>query len=424
MDERPGVPLQSRLSRRRLLLAGTASLALVTLGSRGGAASASPLACDVPPRDPPPFAPPDPSARWTSSPGQTWTTIARDGNAYRYEVAGRREIVRGMGYNPPIGGLAPDARRLRLERDLGQMAAAGVNTLIAWNPAVVDGLALDVAQQVGIGVALPFDVDYTLDVTDAAIRRAFTQAVLTWVDQYQDHPALRMWAIGNEVLQRSVPPAWCSTAPTANQAAWASAWATLLVDVADEVHDRDAGHPVLYREAEDAYAPWLAAALAARPADRPWLVYGVNAYTPRLTEILAGWHDRAIPTALLVSEFAPLDAPRGERADRFRTIWQSIREAPPYVLGGAAYVWSTDGPEAVDRAFGLVDESGEPVDDALDAIAELYHADAEPGPTQTSAPTRVILKNGARNDDVRTARRAVAAASAGLRRTGGGHVDG
>jgi hypothetical protein len=329
-----------------------------------------------------------------------------------------------MGYNPPIGGLAPDARRLRLERDLGQMAAAGVNTLIAWNPAVVDGLALDVAQQVGIGVALPFDVDYTLDVTDAAIRRAFTQAVLTWVDQYQDHPALRMWAIGNEVLQRSVPPAWCSTAPTANQAAWASAWATLLVDVADEVHDRDAGHPVLYREAEDAYAPWLAAALAARPADRPWLVYGVNAYTPRLTEILAGWHDRAIPTALLVSEFAPLDAPRGERADRFRTIWQSIREAPPYVLGGAAYVWSTDGPEAVDRAFGLVDESGEPVDDALDAIAELYHADAEPGPTQTSAPTRVILKNGARNDDVRTARRAVAAASAGLRRTGGGHVDG
>jgi hypothetical protein len=261
------------------------------------------------------------------------------------------------------------------------MAAAGVNTLIGWNPATVDGLTLDVAQQVGLGVALPFDVDFTLDVKDTGVRRAFTSAVLAWVGQYRLHPALRMWAVGNEVLQRSVPPSWCGTAPSESQSAWADAWSTLLVEIADLIHARDPQHPVLYREAEDSYAPWLARALAASPGDRPWLVYGVNAYTPRLPEILDGWPDRLIPTSLLVSEYAPLNASRGERADRFRELWGAIRARPSFVLGGAVYVWSTDGPEEVDRAFGLVDANGEPVDDALDAISALYHADARSGST-------------------------------------------
>ena len=184
--------------------------------------------------------------------------------------------------------------------------------------------------------------------------------MLAWVEQYRPHPAVRMWAVGNEVLQRSVPPAWCGTAPSASQSAWADAWSSLLVEVADLIHARDPDHPVLYREAEDSYAPWLARALAANPADRPWLVYGVNAYTPRLAEILDGWPERGIPTSLLVSEYAPLNAPHGERADQFREIWGVIQARSSFVLGGAVYVWSTDGPEEVDRAFGLVDAERHP----------------------------------------------------------------
>src|SRR6185295_15022315 len=121
---------------------------------------------------------------------------------------------------------------------------------------------------------------------------AFSAAVLAWVDQHRAHPAVRCWAVGNEVLQRSVAPAWCSTAPSESQSAWATAWSSLLVEVADQIHARDPDHPVLYREAEDAYAPWLSRALIANAAPRPWLVYGVNAYTPRLAEILDGWPDR------------------------------------------------------------------------------------------------------------------------------------
>lgn len=403
------------MSRRRLLLTTGAAVAVAAVLGRAGTGLAAPLACGVPPREPLPFAPPDPSVGWSATPGPTVTTLTRYADTYRYEVNGFPEAVRGMGYNPPETHLSPAARQPRLERDLGLMAAAGVNTLIGWNPTTIDGLALDIAQQVGLGVALPFDVDFTLDVRDSGVRRAFIAAVLGWVEQYRLHPAVRMWAVGNEVLQRSVPPSWCGSAPSASQSAWADAWSTLLVETADLIHARDPYHPVLYREAEDSYAPWLARALDANPADRPWLVYGVNAYTPRLTEILDGWPARGIPTSLLVSEYAPMNVPHGERADHFREHWGAIRARPTFVLGGAVYVWSTDGPEEVDRTFGLVDANGDPVDDALDTISTLYHADAQSGS---------ILKNGSQVHDLWTAQRDVATDSGGRPRTGRNRDDG
>jgi hypothetical protein len=410
------------LSRRRLLATG-AALALGAVLGRAGAAAAAPLACGVPPHEPLPFASPDPSVRWAATPAEAVVRIIHADGSYRYTVDGRFQPIRGMGYNPPETFTSTADRRLRLARDLGLMAAAGVNTLIGWNPAVIDGLALDVAQQAGLGVALPFDVDFTLDVRDAGVRRAFTDAVLGWVDQYRHHPALRVWAVGNEVLQRSVPPTWCGTAPSSRQSAWADAWSTLLVETADLIHARDPHHPVLYREAEDSYALWLARALAANPADRPWLVYGVNAYTPRLAEILDGWPERGVPTSLLVSEYAPLNAPRGERADQFRDIWGTIRARSSFVLGGAAYVWSTDGPEEVDRAFGLVDAGGTPVDDALDAISALYHADDRAG-SLTPKPASSFSRQRSPMDEVWRAQRDLAAAPGSRARSGGDRDDG
>jgi hypothetical protein len=369
--------------RRRLLLGG-ASLALATAVARAEAILARPLACAVPPRDPVPFGPPDPGVGWSAPPGAVPTTISVSMDGFIYHVGHQPETIRGMGYNPVVAGLTPEQRRARLQRDLSRMASAGVNTLLGWNPAAIDGLTLDVAYWAGIGVTLPFDVDFSMDVLDAAARSAFTTSVLAWVDQYKQHPALRIWALGNEVLQRSVPPAWCSSPPTEEQAAWSSAWSSLLLETADAIHERDPLHPVLYRESEDAYAPWLTRAIDANPADRPWLIYGVNAYTPRLGEILGHWPGHHIPTSLLVSEFAPPNAPRGERAELYREIWGVIRSFPAFVVGGAVYVWSTDGPEAIDQQLGLVDEHGTPVDDALDTIADLYTT-----ADRVAAPARV-----------------------------------
>lgn len=398
MDERIGPSPPNPLSRkrergrlvvRRRLLAAGAAVALGTLLGRTAAvptAQAAPRLCGVPPGEPLPFAAPARSVPWVAPAVPRATTVEHDAGAYTYRVDAAPTVIRGMGYNPPESYSSTEARRLRLQRDLGLMAVAGVNTLVGWNPATIDGLALDVAYQVGLGVTLPFDVDFTRDVRDASVRRAFISAVLAWVEQYREHPAVRMWAVGNEVLQRSIPPIWCSSGPSESQSAWADAWSSLLVEVADLIHARDPWHPVLYREAEDSYVPWLARALEASPASRPWLVYGVNAYTPRLAEILDSWPERGIPSSLLVSEYAPLNAPRGERAEQFREIWGTIRARSGHVLGGAVYVWSTDGPEEVDRAFGLVDADGVPVDDALDAISMLYHHDARRDASRDAIP--------------------------------------
>ena len=118
---------------------------------------AAPLACGVPPREPPPFPLPDPANVWKAPAGATPTSIELTETGFEYRVAGQPAVVRGMGYNPPLGGLPVEARRQRIETDLPLMAASGVNTVIGWNPAVFDGLLLDVAHQHELGVALPFD---------------------------------------------------------------------------------------------------------------------------------------------------------------------------------------------------------------------------------------------------------------------------
>lgn len=364
--------------RRRLLLGG-AGLALATLVRHVPDAVAAPARCETPPSEPAPFAPPGDEPAATGSPRR----VELDGGAYRYRllVDGRPLRVHGMGYNPVGRERTAEERLARLRRDFALMRGAGVNTVFGWDPAQFDGVALDAAEEAGLGVAPPFDVDFRADYRDPLERARFSDGVLAWVERYRRHPAVRFWAIGNEAFQRTVPPAWCASGPTAEAAERATALAELLVDVADRVHDLDPGHPVLYRASEDAYAPWIAEALRARPLPRPWFVYGVNAYTPRLGQILAGWPERGIDAAVLVSEFALLGVEHGRRGAAFGELWSTIEAFPDYVLGGSVYVWYAEGPEEVDREFGLVNGDGRAVDDALDAIGRLYREYGPPAPS-------------------------------------------
>jgi hypothetical protein len=45
------------------------------------------------------------------------------------------------------------------------------------------------------------------------------------------------------------------------------------------------------------------------------------------------------------------------------------------VLGGLAYTWATNGPEELDRVFGLVDADGKATDGALAALSGAYLSD-------------------------------------------------
>lgn len=348
---------------------------MITSGARSEPAAAQ---CGAAPRWPPPFGFPDLNTAIPAGSGAHPRSCSINGEGFRftYAVDGQPTVIRGMGYNPRSAELPTDQRLAQLSRDFTAMRDAGVNTVFGWDPVEFDGLTLHVADERGLGVAVPYDIDFNADFREAEVRQRAMAELRGLVGYYRGHPAVRLWAIGNEAFQRTVPPRWCQTPIADDEAQRARAMARFIVEAMDAVHADDPLHPVLYREAEESYLAWLAEALDEHPISRPWLVYGMNAYTPRLGQILEDWPRMGLDMPVIVSEFALYSAERGSRAEGFGDLWTIIRRYPGYVLGGAVYVWYTDGPETVDQVYGLVDADGRPVDDALAAISQLYRAEA------------------------------------------------
>lgn len=316
-----------------------------------------------------------PSVR-TIPPPAPVVTVSGSRYQYSYQVGGQREVIRGMGYNPVYAHLPADERARLYDRDFSSMRQAEVNTILGWVSPEFDDLLLDKAHEHGLGVILPYDLSPDLDYTDTVVREAVWQDVLGWVVRYKDHPALRMWGIGNEVLHKLVFPSWMKVRGDPVLERRADAFADFYVALVEQVHQLDPNHPVTYRDAEDAYLPRLRDALNRGGAHREWFVYGVNIYTPRLRQVLDNWPAQGLDAALLVSEFAPGGAGPSERPAGYREMWSMVRAHDTEVIGGAPYVWTTNGPEEVDRIFGLVDASGQPVDGSLAEIGRFYRGEA------------------------------------------------
>jgi hypothetical protein len=281
-----------------------------------------------------------------------------------------------MGLNTRYMSIMSSGERTqRLESDFSALAALGVNTVTGWDPAEFDPILLDTAERHGIGVVVPFDLDPRADYTDPQLREALTAEVLAWVARYRSFPALRMWGLGNEVLHKIVHPAWVGPQDPARERN-AQAFSDWLVETADAIHAADPDHPVTYRSAEDAFVGWVVDALHRRGGrPRPWFVWGTNCYQDHLSDIVDTWPDTGFEGALWVSEFAPGTLAVPDRPAGFEAMWSVIRRHPQWVLGGAVYAWTRNGPEGVDRSFGLTDD-GVPVDGrSLDTLAELFKMD-------------------------------------------------
>ncbi|MCC7370653.1 MAG: hypothetical protein IT306_19695 [Chloroflexi bacterium] len=378
--------------------------------STGSGASAEPAVLapnggPAPPAGPSLGVPAQPAGEQSSP-----SVVAVSGSGYRYQytVNGIPQVIRGIGYNVQYRRLAPEERTRRLDRDFAELRKAGVNTVFGWEQDEFDVALLDAAQRHGLGVAPPFELDPEAAYGDPAVRERITREVVAWVQQQRHHPAVRMWAIGNEVLHKLVYPSWM---PMRSNPAWeqrAREFARFYVELIDAVHAVDPDHPVVHRDAEDAYLTWLRDALQSSqprpdtlPGDappsasghttgrRPWLIYGINAYTPRLAEILTSWPHQGWDTPLLVSEFAPGGMSPADRPQGLREMWKMVRGANGWVLGGSVYAWTTDGPEEVDRVFGLVDGAGKPVDGAFAAISAVYRGAARQAQPARITPAQV-----------------------------------
>lgn len=305
-------------------------------------------------------------------------SITGRGYDYIYFVNGSPETIRGVGYNPIYRFLNDEERARRYDRDFALMRAAGINTIAGWDrdkgytQDKFDDLLLTKAEEYGLGVIMPFHLPPDGDYTNPEFRQRIAEDVADFVQRNKDHPAIRMWGIGNEVL---VDISSIDQAPP---------FAEFLVELVDMVHRKDPNHPVIYREAEDVYIPVLREAIIRDGVERPWFVYGLNIYTYRISQVLAGWKSQGLDMPMLVTEFAPFGLYGEARAQGYVKMWNELRSYPSMVLGGLAYVWTTEGPEPVDRDFGLFDGNGVPVDDSFNQLAKAFLADRWRTPARVS----------------------------------------
>jgi beta-galactosidase/beta-glucuronidase len=185
--------------------------------------------------------------------------------------------------------------------------------------------------------------------------------VIETVTRWKDHPATRMWGLGNEVLLET---------PIEQH----RPWATLFIQMADLVHELDPTHPVIYRESEDLYVARLMMLFGARGIDRPWLHYGMNIYTMRIDTILEGWPKAGFNKPLFINEFGPpFDQDYPNRAQNYLTMWNSIRAHKHIVFGAAPYTWMAPGPDPYDGFYGFVGaETARPVDDTWGVLTNAF----------------------------------------------------
>jgi beta-galactosidase/beta-glucuronidase len=286
-------------------------------------------------------------------------------------------VIRGVGYNPQYAALPVGDRSAAYERDFASMRKLRINTIEGWFEGQFDSVTLDYAARNDIGVLMPFELNQDWPYEDPIVQQSILDHVSAYVERYKDHPAVRMWAPGNENLHRILYARWVSQENVPAARARADAFAAFLPRLVDRIHALDPTHPVVYRDAEDVYLGRIASAFSQDGVDRPWLVYGANVYsTPRLQQIVSQWPAQWPGRALLISEYAPGGVGPAERALGFQQQWSIIRSRPDVLLGGMAYTWATNGPEDLDRVFGLVDPHGTPTDGALAALSSAYLNDA------------------------------------------------
>jgi beta-galactosidase/beta-glucuronidase len=244
------------------------------------------------------------------------------------------------------------------------IASLGANTIVGWDQPQFDELLMQKAAVHGLGVILPFQLGPDDAYEDAAARQQLSETILQRVQRFRNSPALRMWGVGNEVLHEILRA-------HGTQVRY-DAFAPFLLQMVDRIHEIDPNHPVVYRDAEDWYVAPVAQALETDPKPRPWFVYGMNFFTTRMAQAIDSGPTRAMHQPLLISEYGPVGLRPEDRPNGYSELWRIIADRRDRVLGGLAYVWTTDGPEPLDRNFGLTNAQGQPVDGALAALGELY----------------------------------------------------
>ncbi|GIW08552.1 MAG: hypothetical protein KatS3mg060_3357 [Dehalococcoidia bacterium] len=132
--------------------------------------------------------------------------VQQPDGSWRYLVNGEPDWPIGIGYNPVYRYLPEQERRARYHRDFRMFRDNGITLLVMWTAEKgaiqdpVDELLMNTAAEYGLGAVVPFYFPVKENMANPIVRRQMREHVIETVTRWKDHPATRMWGLGNEVL--------------------------------------------------------------------------------------------------------------------------------------------------------------------------------------------------------------------------------
>ncbi len=298
-------------------------------------------------------------------------SIKREGERWRLFHDDRPLLVKGA-----VGWSRLDA-----------LAAAGANAVRVG----ADAKQLDQARQFGLGalVGLPLGIPRTgFDYSDSAKVTAQRDRIRQLVLQLKDHPAVWLWAIGNEPT--------IFTPPEQRETLWKE-----VNRIAELIHSLDPHHPVIavvggeqwkdHLDELDTFCPALDAV-------------GLNAYADMLSlpEALArqGWK-----RPYLVTEFGPrghwqvernawqarLEDSSTAKAEFYRHAYEHAVKDRPQCLGSFAFLWGSK-MEKTHTWYGMFLDDGSRTA-AVDVMTRLWSGQwpTNRSPALASAPIELVV---------------------------------
>lgn len=279
------------------------------------------------------------------------------GGPGRYQLLknGQPFVIRGVGGN--------GNRQLMLE--------SGVNSFRTWGADNL-GPILDEAHRDGLCVTVGIWLQHAggFDYHNAAEVKKQFEMCREVVEKYKDHPALLMWAFGNEMEAHPDDPA-----------VWRA-----IEDIAAMSKRLDPNHPTMTVIADISPEKVKNIHAICKSID----IIGINSYggAPSLAQRYA---DLGGTKPYVLTEFgplgqwevtktrwdAPIEATSTEKAEHYRKSYENaVVKNPGMCLGAYAFLWGTK-QEGTGTWFGMILPNGAPLESAQ-VMAEFYTGKARP----------------------------------------------
>ncbi len=293
--------------------------------------------------------------------------------------------LRGVNYNTHYTHLPKEEQLAILNRDFGQMRAAGVNVISGY--ATFDETTLQVAQEHGLYVIMPFVLDLQGDYLDPNYRAAVTKEFGAFIRRFENYTSLLMWNFDDE-------PVHNMTERLQRPPDQVQAFSDFLFELARYAFEIDTNHrPSWLKEPRDWYLDIFENSLqAARATTRPPVqdasipdpsayvilarsAYGVPSDIQEWLPLLSKRVEQDLKMPFGIGEYGIVGLGPEERGDHLVQIWRAAHDAS--WIGSAVYTYGPFQPDPGDptppgiaEQLKLVNADGTPVDDAWQKLSE------------------------------------------------------